>query len=131
MDKNYKTTNTTISYINYNMVFCTRCNRKIFKDNKVKELFKTECEIVCNYLDVNITKMNIDDYFVHMVVEANPKYSANEIIQKIKIHTSKIIRERIVSLNKLPSLWTREYLVTTDKELKESLLSTFLERQRK
>lgn len=76
-------------------------------------------------------EIDIYDYYVHMIVESNPKYSANDIIQKIKMHTSKVIREKVVELSKLPSLWTREYLVTTESKLEEGLINSFLERQKK
>ena len=100
-------------------------------NDMVKKIFISECKLVCEYLDAKITEIDFFDYYVHMIIESNPKYSANDIIQKIKSHTSKVIREKVVELNKLPSLWTREYLVTTESELEEGLINNFLEKQKK
>lgn len=126
MDAKYVKNKTTISYINFNITFATRCNRKIFKNNKTKEIFETECRKVCNNLGVKVLEISMFDYYVNIVVTSPPEYSANEIIHKIKSHTSKVIRDEILELNKLPSLWTRKYLVTTEQNLSEEILKNFI-----
>lgn len=130
MDKKYLKTKTTISYINYNIVFRTRCNRKIFKNEIVKDLFIKETKKLCEELDINIIDINIYEYYVHLIVRVNPRYSANDVIYKIKTHTSKIIRDKVESLSKLPSLWTRDYIVTTEEVLDEELIQIFLSREK-
>lgn len=126
MDAKYVKNKTTISYINFNITFATRCNRKIFKNNKTKEIFETECRKVCNNLGVKVLEISMFDYYVNIVVTSPPEYSANEIIHKIKSHTSKVIRDEILELKKLPSLWTRKYLVTTEQNLSEEILKNFI-----
>lgn len=126
MDAKYVKNKTTISYINFNITFATRCNRKIFKNNKTKEIFEIECRKVCDSLGVKLLELYIFDYYVNMVVVSPPEYSANEIIHKVKSHTSKVIRDEIPELNKLPSLWTRKYLVTTEQNLSEEILNIFI-----
>lgn len=130
MDKKYLKTKTTISYINYNIVFRTRCNRKIFKNEIVKDLFLKEAREICKQLDINIVQINVYEYYVHLIVRVNPRYSANDVIYKIKTHTSKIIRDKVESLSKLPSLWTRGYIVTTEEVLDEELIQIFLSREK-
>lgn len=126
MDKKYLKTKTTISYINYNMVFHTRCNRKIFKNKIVKDLFLKETRELCKQLDIDIVDINIYGHYVHLIVRVSPKYSANDVIHKIKTHTSKVIRDKVESLRRLPSLWTRDYIVTTEEVLDEELVQNFL-----
>lgn len=126
MDAKYVKNKTTISYINFNITFATRCNRKIFKNSKTKEIFETECRKVCNNLGVKVLEISMFDYYVNIVVTSPPEYSANEIIHKIKSHTSKVIRDEILELKKLPSLWTRKYLVTTEQNLSEEILKNFI-----
>ena len=126
MDAKYVKNKTTISYINFNITFATRCNRKIFKNNKTKEVFETECRKVCNNLGVKVLEISMFDYYVNIVVTSPAEYSANEIIHKIKSRTSKVIRDEILELNKLPSLWTRKYLVTTEQNLSEEILKNFI-----
>lgn len=126
MNKKYLKTKTTIFYINYNFVFRTRCNRKIFKDETVRRFFEEQLKVVCGELDIYVTNINIYDYYVHLRIQASPRYSVNDIISKIKSYTSKTIRKEIKSLSKLPSLWTREYIVTTEDVLEENLIKKFL-----
>jgi len=126
MDANYLESKMKISYINFNITFATRCNRKIFKNNEVKEMFNKECINICNTLGVTIKEISIFDYYVNIIITSPPEYSANEIIHKIKSHTSTVIRNEITELNKLPSLWTRKYLVSTEQNVSEEVLQNFI-----
>lgn len=123
-----KVENKTISHINFDIAFLTRCNRRVFKNNKAKEIFEKECYNLCNSIGVSINNLEVFDYYIVINISVSPEYSANEIIHKIKYNTSKVIRENIVELNSLPSLWTRKYLVSTDKKVFEELLIDFIKR---
>lgn len=127
MDAN-KVKNKPISYINFDIAFATRCNRRVFKNNKAKEIFKEECKSICDDAGINIIDLEVYDYYVTINVLSPPEYSANEIVHKIKHNTSKTIRQSIPELSSLPSLWTRKYLVTTEQKVFEELLGSFIKR---
>lgn len=126
MIKEYIKDKKTICYIRYYFMFKTRCNRKIFKSDLARCIFNEECEEVGRLLNVKIYDVEFNDNSVHFVVESNLKYSPNDIAQKIKSRTSKTIRSEIEEFKKMPSLWTRELLVSTDEELDKDVIYNFL-----
>lgn len=126
MIKEYIRDNKTICYIKYYFVFKTRCNRKVFRNDLAKCIFKEECEEVGRKLSLKIYDIEFNNNSVHFVVESNLMYSPNDVAQKIKSRTSKIIRNEIEEFKKMPSLWTRELFVSTDEEVDKGLINDFL-----
>lgn len=113
MKSNYRHTNTTVSLINYHFVFCPRYRRKIFLISKVEKRFKTLVKEKCKELNIEIIAIECDKDHTHMFLNCLPTFSPSDIMQSIKGYTSKILREEFVKLQKMPSLWTRNYFVST------------------
>ncbi len=118
-----------IEFIKYQIAFSTRCNRKIFNIHGVKELFLKETRKVCDSISVDINSILFEDNYVCMSINATSKNSASDIIHKIKYNTSRVIRANIRELGSMPSLWTRENLISTREYKDENLLDAFLEQQ--
>lgn len=52
-------------------------------------------------------------------------------MQQIKGYTSKILREEFVELSKMPSLWTRNYFVSTAGNVCSETIKKYVENQKK
>ena len=130
MENNYKHTNTTVSLINYHFVFCPRYRRKIFLIPRVEELFKTLVNKKCEEMEINIIAIECDKDHVHMFLNCLPTQSPASIMQTIKGHTSKILREEYLQLVKMPSLWTRNYFVSTADNVSSETIKKYVENQR-
>ena len=130
MENNYKHTNTTVSLINYHFVFCPRYRRKIFLIPRVEELFKTLVNKKCEEMEINIIAIECDKDHVHMFLNCLPTQSHASIMQTIKGHTSKILREEFHQLVKMPSLWTRNYFVSTADNVSSETIQKYVENQR-
>ena len=111
--KKYRRTKTTVSLINYHFVFSPRYRRKIFDIKNVEERFKEVVRDICYDLEVEIIAIECDRDHTHMFLNCLPTLSPADVMQKIKGASSKIIREEFKELNKMPSLWTRSYFVST------------------
>ena len=131
MENNYRHTNTTVSLINYHFVFCPRYRRKIFLIPNVEERFKELVEIKCKELDIQIISMECDKDHSHIFLNCPPTLSPLDIMQQIKSYTSKILREEFIELSKMPSLWTRNYFVSTDNIVDNKSINDYVESQRK
>ncbi len=121
MKKEYKHTNTTISMINYHFVFCPRYRRKIFK-----ELVTIKCE----ELEIEILEIRCEKDHTYMFLNCLPTQSPSNIMKDIKGYTSKILREEFEILSKMPSLWTRNYFVSTAEMVSEDIIKGYIENQR-
>lgn len=130
MENNYRHTTTTISLINYHFVFCPRYRRKIFLIPKVEERFKTLVNEKCKELDINIIALECDKDHTHMFLNCLPVQSPADIMQHIKGYTSKILRGEFIELEKMPSLWTRSYFVSTDGNVCSETIKKYVESQK-
>ena len=127
----YRITKNITSRINFQFIFCSRYRRAIFDIEGVEKRF---CEIVkevCEELDIKLYKIECKVDYVYISLEAPPKLSANDIERKIKAKSSPILINEFKELSKIPSIWTRNYLVTTDKKLDKMEVEKFLEKQKR
>ena len=126
----YRRTNTTVSLINYHFVFCPRYRRKIFLIPNVEMRFKTLVKEKCKELSIEIIAIECDKDHVHMFLNSIPTLSPSDIMQIIKGYVSKILREEIVELNKMPSLWTRSYFVSTEGNVASETIKKYVKKQK-
>ena len=130
MENNYRHTNTTVSLINYHFVFCPRYRRKIFLISKVEERFKTLVKEKCKEMEIEIIAIECDKDHTHMFLNCLPTHSPANIMQSIKGYTSKILREEFKQLEKMPSLWTRSYFVSTAGNVCSETIKKYVENQK-
>ncbi len=131
MKNEYRRTKTTVSLINYHFVFTPRYRRKIFLIPEVENRFKHLVKQICEEMEVEILAIECDKDHVHMFLNCTPKLSPSDIMRKIKGRTSKILREEIKQLNKMPSLWTRSFFVSTAGNVSSETIKRYVENQKK
>ena len=126
----YRRTNTAVSLINYHFIFCPRYRRKIFLIPNVEVRFKTLVKEKCKELNIEIIAIECDKDHTHMFLNCLPTFSLSDIMQSIKGYTSKILREEFVELQKMPSLWTRNYFVSTAGNVCSETIKKYVESQK-
>ena len=131
VENNYRHTNTTVSLINYHFVFCPRYRRKIFLIPKVEQWFKELVKLKCKELEIEIIAIECDKDHTHILLNCMPAQSPSDIMQNIKGYTSEILREEFSELNKMPSLWTRSYFVSTAGNVCSETIKKYVENQKK
>ncbi|WP_425203632.1 IS200/IS605 family transposase [Priestia megaterium] len=130
MENKYKKTKNTISLINYHFVFCPRYRRKIFLNEELKLRFGEITEEVCDDLDIQIREIKYGDDYVYLLINSPPILSPADIMQKIKGITSGELRKEFDELNKMPSLWTRNYFVSTAANIPIKTIEKYVEEQK-
>jgi len=130
MDNNYRYTNTTVSLINYHFVFCPRYRRKIFNIPNVEQRFKELIYSKCKEMDIDIIAIACDKDHTHIFLNCLPTQSPSDIMQYMKGYTSKILREEFVQLSRMPSLWTRNYFVSTAGNVSSETIKKYVENQK-
>ena len=126
----YRRTNTTVSLINYHFIFCPRYRRKIFLIPNVEVRFKTLVKEKCKELNIEIIAIECNKDHTHMFLNCLPTFSSSDIMQSIKGYTSKILREEFVELQKMPSLWTRNYFASTAGNVCSETIKKYVESQK-
>ena len=129
MANTFRISENTVSHIKYNFVFCPRYRRKIFNEPGIKERFRAIAKDVLSENLIVLYNLDFGADYVELSVDALPDKSPADVMRIIKKSTGQILKE-FPSLEKVPNLWTRNYLVSTENISEESLIR-FLAEQRK
>lgn len=130
MENIYKRTATTVSLINYHIVFCPRYRRKIFDIPGVEERFKVITREECARNDIEILAMECHHDHVHMFVSVYPQLGIPDMMHCIKGPTSVVLRREFPELSKMPSLWTRSYFISTAGNVSSETIRWYVETQK-
>lgn len=130
MENEYKQTKTTVSFINYHFVFCPRYRRKIFNIDGVEQRFRELTIAECAKCDIEILDLECHIDHVHIFVSVFPTMSIPDIMKQIKRATSYKLREEFPQLKAMPSLWTRNYFVTTAEKVSSETIRWYVDSQR-
>lgn len=79
---------------------------------------------------MHIIAMECEKDYVHLFLNCLPDVSPTQVMQWIKGHTSKLLREEFVQLSKMPSLWTRSYYVSTAGNVSSETIKQYVETQK-
>jgi len=114
MERGYRHKETSVSLINYHFIFCPKRRRKVLvgavRERLIALINETAAEIDCAVLALEVLPEH-----VHLFVSAPPDLAPNQIVGRFKGTSSRFLRLEYPALRRLPSLWTRSYLVSTTK----------------
>jgi len=130
MNNEYLHTKTSVSLVNYHIVFCPRYRRKIFNIKGVEERFKELTALTCESKGIRILAMECHVDHVHMFVNVLPQYSIPNIVMDIKGATSILLRREFPELSAMASLWTRSYFVSTAGNVSSETIEWYVKTQK-
>ena len=130
MKNKYNYSTTTISYIRYHFIFCPRYRKKIFLIPKVEERFTELVKTICSEHNIKILALECCIDHVYLYVDVSPQMPIPDIMRYIKRQTSKILRKEFEELSKIPSLWTKNYFVSTAETIDPETIEWYVNIQR-
>lgn len=120
-----------VSNIKYHIVFCTRYRKIIFNDKVFEEKFKEVIYQVAEENNLKILKLECIREHVYIYLISDPKFSPNEIFKIFKVSTTSMIRKEFDHLSKSYSVFTKNYLVSTEKNMTDEEINEFINSQKK
>lgn len=130
MAQEYRHDNTSVSLINYHFVWIVRRRKKILKDELDTRLKELICQAVSE-IDCQVIALETDIDHVHLFVNAHPRLAPYQIMHKVKGLSSSALRKEYPWLKqKLPSLWTRSYFVSTAGNVSGDTIKRYVEEQK-
>lgn len=130
MKNKYNHTKTTVSLIHYHFVFCPRYRRKIFSIPGVEERFKELTKAECEKCGIEILSLECHLDHVYLFVSVMPTMSIPNIMKQIKGATSLQLRDEFPQLHAMPSLWTRNYFVSTEESVSPETIRGYVDTQK-
>ena len=80
----YRRTNTTVSMVNYHLVFCPRYRRKIFLIDGLEARFKELISQICLQNGYDIIALECDKDHCHLFVNVPPTVSPHMVAKSYK-----------------------------------------------
>lgn len=130
MGQEYRHENTSVSLLNYHFVWCVRRRRKIL-DGVLDDRLKVLVGEAVASIDCEVIALETHYDHVHLFVSSLPRLAPYQIMHKVKGYTSHALRKEHPWLKqKLPSLWTRSYFVSTAGSVSGETIRRYVEEQK-
>jgi len=129
MAQEYRHTNTSVSLVNYHLVFCPKRRRPVLVNALRIRLDGLIREIAAE-LDCLILALEIMPDHLHLFLSAPPTLAPHHIVRRLKGRSSRVLRQEFPSLLRLPSLWTRSYFVSTAGNVSSQTIQRYIAEQR-
>jgi putative transposase len=124
----YQHVTTKVFLINYHIVFCPK-RRKAILTGRIKERLENIISEVASERHWTVKALEVMPDHVHLFVSAEPNIPPNSVVKAFKGRSSRYMREEFPELLKLPSLWTRSYLISTAGNVSAATIQKYIESQ--
>jgi REP element-mobilizing transposase RayT len=120
----------SVHSLSYHLIQCVHEQKKIFEDNKIVDLLKTQVYNISKNFEVEVLEIEpAKDYF-HMVFKAKPTLDITKYLNTIKCITSREIQRNFPKTAK-GNLWTSSYFLSTSGQVTLETLNNYISMQRK
>jgi putative transposase len=126
----YKHEEHSVHLVVYHIIWCPKRRRKVLVGPVHDRLKQIIGEVAAEHA-WEIVRLAIQPDHVHVYIRANPYTLPSDIPRLIKGRSSHDLREEFPHLRKLPSLWTRSYLLSTAGRVSQQIIQQYIERQSK
>lgn len=82
---------------------------------RLRELLRERAEA----LEVELAMVDVDPDRVYVAVAAPPRLSPHRIVCQFKAHSSRCLRREFTEMTKIPTVWTRAYLVRAGDSVRQ------------
>ncbi len=124
----YSHKRTSVTMINYHIVFCPKYRRHILA-GKIKSRLDEILNEVANENKWNIITKEIMPDHVHLFVSADTRSSPETVAKRFKGRSSRYLRKEFPELLKMPTLWTRSYFLSTAGNVSADTIKKYIEKQ--
>lgn len=129
MAQEYRHKTTSVSLLNYHLIWCPKRRRRVLV-NAVQVRLDGLIREVAAELDCTVLALEIMPDHLHLFLSAPPTLAPNQIVRRIKGRSSRVLRQEFPHLLRLPSLWTRSYFVSTAGNVSSQTIQRYIAEQR-
>ena len=124
----YQHKNTSVSIVNYHIVFCPKYRRGLLV-GKIKIRLEKIIRDVALENDWKVIAKEIMPDYVHLFVGADTRTPPEIVVKRFKGRSSRHLRNEFPELLKMPTLWTRSYFLSTSGNVSASTIKKYIEQQ--
>ncbi len=124
----YKHNRTSVTMVNYHIVFCPKYRRKLLVGDIKKRLEEIMFDVALENGWEIISKEVMPDH-VHLFISADVRSRPEIVVKRFKGRSSRYLRNEFPELLKMPTLWTRSYFLSTAGNVSAETLKKYIEQQ--
>src|SRR6516165_9941771 len=128
MSQGYHRKETCVFLMNYHVVFCPKRRRKILvgpiRERLIQIIREMSPDLECDVLALEV----MPDH-VHLFLSAAPQWAPNQLIGRIKGKSARLLRQEFPALQRMPSVWTRSYFVSTAGNVSSETIARYITEQ--
>lgn len=124
----YKRDRHSVHLVVWHLIWCPK-RRKPILIGPVAERLRMILNDVAIENQWDIVELAINPDHVHLFVRGNPMTPAAKMVRAFKGRSSRLLRREFPHLLKLPSLWTRNYFVSTAGNVSQETIRRYIEAQ--
>lgn len=126
----YKSNRNVYYSCKYHVVWCPKYRRKVPVEAVTQRLEQIIRE-VCQEHEAEVLSLDVQPDHVHLLVECDPQFGIHRLVRLIKGRSSRLLRQEFPVLKqKLPTLWTNSYFVSTGGGAPLSVIKQYIENQK-
>ncbi len=122
--------NKNVYNLGYHIIWCPKYRRKVLINDielKLRDIIIAKCK----ELDCHVHELNIMPDHIHLFVKTKPTIAPHFLVQQIKGISSRILRNEFKELkSKLPSMWTRSYLIESVGHISQETIEKYIQEQK-
>lgn len=106
----YRSSCNAVYACQYHLVWCPKYRRPVLVGS-VEDALKGFRSALCHRMSVEINEVELMPDHVHLLLSIPPSVPLGAVVRRIKGASSRLLRQRFVSLRRMPSLWTNSTFV--------------------
>jgi putative transposase len=126
----YKANRNVYYSCKYHVVWCPKYRRKVLTE-EIAQRLQSILREACQEYQAEIVSMEVMPDHVHLLVECDPQFGIHRLVRLLKGRSSRFLRQEFPVLKqKLPTLWTNSYLVSTVGGAPLAVIKQYIENQK-
>jgi putative transposase len=115
--------------LNYHIIWCPKRRKKVLV-GAVEQRLKQIIGEIAKELGVEVLALEVMPDHLHLFVSSRPELALPHLVKAIKGRSSHDLRLEFPELQRMPSLWTHSYFVSTAGNVSAETIKRYIEEQK-
>jgi putative transposase len=126
----YKSNRNVYYSCKYHVVWCPKYRRKVLTE-EIAQRLQSIIREACEEYHGEVLSMEVMPDHVHLLIECDPQFGIHRLVRLLKGRSSRFLRQEFPVLKqKLPTLWTNSYFVSTVGGAPLTVIKQYIENQK-
>ena len=126
----YRSTNKAVYSAKFHLIWCPRYPKPVLVGTVAARLVEIIAGMVAE-VGGQVIEVEVVPDHVHLLVEVPPTVPLSKLVQSLKGRSSRLLRQELPELRRLPALWSPSWFVSTVGGAPLEVVRRYVENQKK